>query len=502
MPPRSRQESKYCEILSKDDFDKYKAEEKSKICDFLDYVKTEIMTKCFLENDLMTTDFEAGREKKRRFDRKTPYIDCLFTEYTIINYWVPCITHLTVSLEDGKNYDVLEYMGDKYYGACFVNYAKNRFPNKKQLFYTELQTVYTANDYISSVTREIGLERYILGRGMPSIPGKIRADVFESFCAAIKLSCEHVINGTGEIALNNFITYVFDDVKKEDFQLGTRALGGYNTQFDQIFTRFGLKTPQQTTFTSKTSEVTVSVNLKNEHIQFLLRYTGINRVKHYYDNPIGTATSERKNEAKEQAYKNALSALEKEFKVNTRWAEEKKLDQLLNLNSIRPYKETLLRYMNEMGYEKIAFIEPPKATFLEGFTIILAGVNDRGEKESLFAHYYIKSSGQAISKDLEDARLSLVKAFLEEKRREASEKKGRNVFQNGKNTKTNSDIEAVFHLKRKTHSTDQKRGPKQEKKRRTTENATREEKRTLKENEEPIIREKMKKLVVIESDSE
>lgn len=124
--------------------------------------------------------------------------------------YIQALTHKSYNFinPDKPHYEMLEFLGDS-----VINYAVSKviYDNfyKNEGNSTQIRSLLTSTSSLANATKKVELMNYVLlGRGASEIRenNKLKADIFESFCAAILLD-------QGFEKLNEFLSeYLYKDV--------------------------------------------------------------------------------------------------------------------------------------------------------------------------------------------------------------------------------------------------------------------------------------------------
>lgn len=329
-------------------------------------------------------------------------------------YWQPAFTSPIHSPDSRFNYELLENLGDAKLKGVFHEYLTMALPGMSPLVYTELNTYYMSNAYMRELTQKLEFNKYIRMKGLKdpqNIPGPILADVFEAFCGALVSIGNLRVRGLGESYLYNFIISIFNGVQ---FDM-RRALGGAQTQVDQIFTRFGAKAPRVKEFLDPDSRyTTATIFLGDEQIQFLSRngfnldLKGYRRDKTGYI--ISTFVAPIRKEAVAKVENDMLNFLEKNG-ITSGWAEQKKAMMEFQEPEAAQHLPGALKRLQEGGYVSMIFDAPAKLSTIDGFSIMLIGIRGNGVRESILARYYERGPGVAVSAAMKSARADLLRRY-------------------------------------------------------------------------------------------
>lgn len=146
-----------------------------------------------------------------------------------------------------QTYESLEYVGDAWLDAIVADYLYHRYPGQNEGFLTKLKTKIVCSKNLAKFSKHLGMHEYILlspkvERNVGRKYQTFSEDVFEAFCAAIKLDLgiqvltvfiKNLIEST--VHFNNII--LFDD--------------DYKSTLLQYFQKNGWTHPTYTTISSK-----------------------------------------------------------------------------------------------------------------------------------------------------------------------------------------------------------------------------------------------------------
>jgi len=112
-------------------------------------------------------------------------------------YWIPAFTHLTANPEYKKNYEIFEYIGDRFVHAAFTMYIEklsqirgvNLDPEERTLLLND----YMSEDFQAQKSEELGLVNFLIRSPDLELTKKIKGDVFESFFGALAVIAEELI---------------------------------------------------------------------------------------------------------------------------------------------------------------------------------------------------------------------------------------------------------------------------------------------------------------------
>ena len=141
------------------------------------------------------------------------HIAILFGNDAMINYWIPCFTHL--SADANKNYETFEFYGDKSLGNTFVMYLRDSFGDQiNQSNGTLLLNTYMEKTYQAELSREYNLDLYV--KFDPHIKDAsihVQEDIFEAFFGCFVILVDDKIQkGLGYTYGYNLLAYIFNKI--------------------------------------------------------------------------------------------------------------------------------------------------------------------------------------------------------------------------------------------------------------------------------------------------
>jgi ribonuclease-3 len=98
-----------------------------------------------------------------------------------------------------ESYECLEFEGDAVLGACIATYLRQRYPEKKEGFLTDLRKELVNNQRLGELSQKLGLPTfYVISRHneeSPAIQGRTNTkklgDILEAFIGALWTDCGH-----------------------------------------------------------------------------------------------------------------------------------------------------------------------------------------------------------------------------------------------------------------------------------------------------------------------
>ncbi len=148
-------------------------------------------------------------------------------------FWIIGFTHKTYNPNPGKNYEVLEFTGDRMEKAAYSAYMTINYPDITDNQIAELETYYVSKKYQGNQAKALGLDKYVLSR-IP-IDLNIREDLLEAMFGALSKAGDLAFGlGFGYRLCYNFFDHLFKNVKM-NFNL---SKGRAITRVKQIHEKF------------------------------------------------------------------------------------------------------------------------------------------------------------------------------------------------------------------------------------------------------------------------
>lgn len=334
----------------------------------------------------------------------------------LINYWIPAFTDATVDPNPVGNYQVLEHIGDKTFGTEFTVYMIDVLPGLEELQYTELGVYYTSNEYMKELSDELGFRDYIriVVDDENEITDAVMADIFESFCGALRKSGDTIRRGLGSAYIFNFIEYLFRNVKFDMI----RAAGNFKTQFIQLFETLGMMKVKFDHFHKDFNrrETTIKIIIPSNGVD-LLSKNGINLPRDTMTRDgleVASVTDRYKNEASTKAFNKAFEYL-LDYGVTPTLIQNIKNKRLLSRKELASYTKRALPVFKNQGYITFTFNKPLKLSTPDGFTLVLQGILENGERENIYVQKFKHTDPDKVRKEEElEAQQQLLERFTKE----------------------------------------------------------------------------------------
>lgn len=162
---------------------------------------------------------------------------------SIINYWALVFTHK--SIDTKRNYETLEFYGDKVMNFAFSQYIRSKFGKElNQEKATLLLNKWMSKKFQAQLSRQLGLVEYIwFDPEYPKVNISVQEDILEAFFGCLNNILEDKVKrGHGYIYCYDLIEALFKDVdiKLEEIQKDPK------TQLKEIYDKMGWGSPQYT----------------------------------------------------------------------------------------------------------------------------------------------------------------------------------------------------------------------------------------------------------------
>lgn len=400
----------------------------------------------------------------------------LYVDESAMKVWMTAFTHETYDPSD--NYENLEYLGDRVLKSVFPKYLMKRFPQLHKNDYTELDNMYMAKIKQSEFATKMGLGDHLRFKGITGAILNLKTDVFESFFGALDTVSDAIAIGLGTVNAYNMIVDLFADVyikesarngpaktqvdqifsrfdlpkpkthtnsgkefvismtpvlvtclekqgiKVADATIGQQTGSGKNKSKADLYEqainamkRYGLIVIDELEGNGqKRLQKTFSVELTNEHLNFLRNY-GIQLNK----SVIGEGVANTKKEAEVIAYDRALETLgnlrskDVPAGITRAWADVEKQILDFKLPEVSQYVRKASEKASAEGYRSFYFFISRKTANNIGAVIQLVGVRSDGKNEVL-SYYYTGNDNNGESKNnYQTAKALVLKDYINSK---------------------------------------------------------------------------------------
>lgn len=331
-----------------------------------------------------------------------------YTDSKAMRVWENAFTHPSFDPRRDRNYEVLEFMGDRALKYAFNKYLLRLDPHLDQGNLTTLDNNYMTKKNQPVYGKKMGLDRYVRVVGRRMATYKVLGDLFESFIGALDQVSDEIEDGLGIVNVFNFMVVFFKDFK---FELPKERGGHVKTDVQQIFKRFGLEPPDEIVTEGDGSRITFTVKATQEIEDFLASNKPGEGFNIRLRSPIlGTATANDKKQASDAAYSNALETL-RSYGVTSESAGLMKDLKDFAHEALLPYKAELEIKLREDGYKRVFFDKPKKLHTNEYKTIVLKGEDREGVAWNIGDITIPKGQDEMIGK------VELVRNYIAEERR-------------------------------------------------------------------------------------
>ena len=139
-----------------------------------------------------------------------------------LDLWLTAFTHRSVSAK--RNYEVLEFVGDRTLKGSFALYALTQYPQLTQADLTNLDVHHMARAEQAKYARQLGLNDLLVTAPYIKQDIKLQSDTFEAFVGALCVAVEqYIVVGGGESRVRALLTWLMSQPGNE-INLGKRVL--------------------------------------------------------------------------------------------------------------------------------------------------------------------------------------------------------------------------------------------------------------------------------------
>jgi len=315
----------------------------------------------------------------------------IYTSDKYMGTWVQSFTHETARKD--YDYEELELLGDKLFGAAFVRYLMEREPLLKKNELSSIVTKYEQNIAYVDIVEKFNFNKYVLVDPCIKSFVKVKEDIFESFLGALFVVSEDVLPGMGFINIYNFIIEIFEDVeiteadKKTDpksFVIQSIETLGFKNQenkegYKPVFEKFN---------TMENGKIRFGVYLRSDVFDRFYQI-GIKFRKNI--NPIGEGIAGTKTGAEKIAYEQAQTFL---FSIGLT------KEELINISTkilfmnpqIKNFQKSFFDRLYSEGFKDFK-IQSPKKVSAKNLSIqALYGIKSNGKTRILLLTIKTKDS--------------------------------------------------------------------------------------------------------------
>lgn len=287
--------------------------------------------------------------------------------------WEVAFTHNSYNSDPRANYEDMEWKGDALLKALFADYLFQRYPYFNNAQYSNLNHGYMSSQRQSKLAESLGFRDLVRTRSIGQVSDKILTDVFESVVGAMQ---EIILMVAGQFippALNTILTpygmsmtvawdyihYIFDGLEIDL----SFAEGPPRTLFQQMFPKpqMGYPSPENRT----SGDVSVTTVFLNGHQLNYIRQFGINNVpvvtgEQLY--PVATGTGYSREEADEEAFRNALVVAKERWGISPAWAADARAEmEISNHSELSSKVPGVVARLKQEGYlPRFRFVTPAK----------------------------------------------------------------------------------------------------------------------------------------------
>jgi len=295
----------------------------------------------------------------------------VYTSPKYMPIWEAAFTHPGFNSTQGKNYEELEFIGDRALKYAFNKYTISRFPEYDKSDLSDMETTYMSETWQPTFGKKMNLDKFALITKKYAKP-KVLEDLFEAFMGALDTVSEDIEPGLGIVNVRNFVTWFFN---KESLSMDIRSIGGVIiTRVRQIFERFNKRAVRD----ERNKDIVDEWSQEDDGIMVLkVRITpGMRDILeknfkiNFRGNYLGQAKGRDKKEVTINAYRDAAINLEK---LGITFETSKLVKELYDFAEpeLLPYRVALARKLRDDGYVRAYFDTPKKLRTDQDMTLLL-----------------------------------------------------------------------------------------------------------------------------------
>jgi ribonuclease-3 len=137
-----------------------------------------------------------------------------------LNVFYECFTHSSISSNDNKNFERLEFLGDSILSGVISDYLYHQAPDKKEGYLTQMRSKMVNRKTLNALGKELDLSSYLQKRLNTSLGENISGNLYEALVGAI------YIDGSFE-SCRNFINKTL--IKQENFEKLEKRITSYKS---------------------------------------------------------------------------------------------------------------------------------------------------------------------------------------------------------------------------------------------------------------------------------
>jgi len=340
-------------------------------------------------------------------DDENPAQIYISPEATLI--WAQAFTPPNVEIDEKKNYEKLELLGDAILRTEFMTYIMDKYPMVKTGGISELQNYYMSKPYQIVLANKMNLGPLIRRKGndekLEAQLQKVIGDVFESFFGALYTIVAKISPSKSSLATKSVIYALFYDVEINlEVQEGP-AITQVNQIFERLYPRPG---PLVVTTNQEGGSYTTKIRFADEHLQYFQNF-GLDIKGHTISSANGNTKRTSKNNAYEQALKKLTS-----IGITAAWADEVRANHDFRHPRIAKYLSKIVETCRANGYLKIYFDEPKKLVTSDAKVLTLNAIPENNKDEHIILYSTtVPLKNTDPNKNLElEARVDLVEKLI------------------------------------------------------------------------------------------
>lgn len=293
----------------------------------------------------------------------------VYTSDLAMQIWKVTYTHPSYDTRVDHNFEVKEYIGDRYLSYSLGVYMKRLYPDATHDNLTNYNTSFTSRKPLAIIAEEKNMLKHV--RTFQYLEkNKEKSDVFEAVVyAIIEIGNRYIARKIGLMLVDNFLFQVYNWFRQEHSQDKGKS-GVINRVTQDYFNAMGWKKESEklTAFEEwDPVDNLFTVKLNNRAIK-MLREMGkgdligeTKLVQGKEEAVLATGTGDSKKEAANDAYTNALNRLQRDFGISETQAREIGIKNLIDdqIDDPKEAKQFQKRLTQQMKKDGIIWFRTP-----------------------------------------------------------------------------------------------------------------------------------------------
>ena len=262
--------------------------------------------------------------------------------------WMVAFTHQSYDLNQGDNYEELEFLGDRALKSLFTEYCMIMYPNANKDQLSNMQNLYLSKPELASISQQLGFQPYI--RSITPINIHTNEDVTESVFGALHKISNSIQFGYAYILGFNLLKKIFE---KKELDVYTRPP---KTYVIQLYEKLRWKTPRLKQYDTGSNTIGYELKFTEEERNYIIFHHPSGEGWENIPMEIATGEGVDSDSAELDLYTNAV-AFFNDWNINWEWADEIILKKAYASNQqFKELADEAARKAIDAGYESINFI--------------------------------------------------------------------------------------------------------------------------------------------------